>query len=243
VIYEAHLRATEENAWPLDTTIAWDAIDLGVAGSERDLHRTLHDAALIEGYLPVYAARLMQLLWNDIDATAVLSMELYEGLKHFTALTRYLDRVGYQREDVSVAALVAARERALAIEYREEDLVAHLTNFMCSELFAAYFFLRISRRTNEPVLRDLLGYMARDEFRHSASAGDVLRNRIDGNPGVAAQVLAAAERFRHYGSDVVQVPVAEENDFEAIMAVNRKIRLVCGLAPTEHLKESIPGGD
>jgi hypothetical protein len=27
------------------------------------------------------------------------------------------------------------------------------------------------------------------------------------------------------------------------MAVNRKIRLLCGVAPTEHLKESIPGGD
>jgi len=243
MIYESHLRATEENAWPLDTTIAWDAIDLGVASAERELHQSLHDAALIEGYLPVYAARLMQLLWNDIDATAVLSMELYEGLKHFTALTRYLDRVGFQREAVSAAALVAARERALAIEYREADLIAHLTNFMCSELFAAYFFLRISRRTNEPVLRDLLGYMARDEFRHSASAGDVLRKRIDASPDVVAQVLTAAERFRHYGSDVVDVPVAEENDFEAIMAVNRKIRLVCGLAPTEHLKESIPDGD
>ena len=243
MIYEAHLRATEENAWPLDTTIAWDAIDVGVASAEREIHQSLHDAALIEGYLPVYAARLMQLLWNDIDATAVLSMELYEGLKHFTALTRYLDRVGFQREEVSAAALVAARERALAIEYREGDLIAHLTNFMCSELFAAHFFLRISRRTNEPVLRDLLGYMARDEFRHSASAGDVLRKRVDANPDVAAQVLAAAERFRHYGSDVVDVPVAEENDFEAIMAVNRKIRLVCGLAPTEHLKESIPNGD
>lgn len=243
MIYEAHLRATEENAWPLDTTIAWDAIDVGVASAEREIHQSLHDAALIEGYLPVYAARLMQLLWNDIDATAVLSMELYEGLKHFTALTRYLDRVGFQREEASAAALVAARERALAIEYGEGDLIAHLTNFMCSELFAAHFFLRISRRTNEPVLRDLLGYMARDEFRHSASAGDVLRKRVDANPDVAAQVLAAAERFRHYGSDVVDVPVAEENDFEAIMAVNRKIRLVCGLAPTEHLKESIPNGD
>ena len=243
MIYEAHLRATEENAWPLDTTIAWDAIDVGVASAEREIHQSLHDAALIEGYLPVYAARLMQLLWNDIDATAVLSMELYEGLKHFTALTRYLHRVGFQREEASATALVAARERALAIDYREGDLIAHLTNFMCSELFAAHFFLRISRRTNEPVLRDLLGYMARDEFRHSASAGDVLRKRVDANPDVAAQVLAAAERFRHYGSDVVDVPVAQENDFEAIMAVNRKIRLVCGLAPTEHLKESIPNGD
>ena len=60
--------------------------------------------------------------------------------------------------------------------------------------------------------------MSRDEFRHSASAGDVLKKRIDRDPAVAAQVLAAAERFRHYGSDVVDVPVAEENDFEAIMA-------------------------
>ena len=243
MIYESHLRATEENAWPLDTTIAWDAIDLDIARAEGELHRALHDAALIEGYLPVYAARLIQLLWDDVDATAVLSMELYEGLKHFTALTRYLDRVGYQRQDASEAALVAARERALAIAYDERELIAHLTNFMCSELFAAYFFLRISRRTNEPVLRDLLGYMTRDEFRHSASAGDVLRKRIDRDPAVAAQVLAAADRFRHYGSDVVDVPVAEDNDFEAIMAVNRKIRLLCGLAPTEHLKESIPGGD
>ena len=243
MIYESHLRATEENAWPLDTSIAWDAIDLDVARSERALHQALHDAALIEGYLPVYAARLIQMLWDDVDATAVLSMELYEGLKHFTALARYLDRVGYQREEVSEATLVAARERALSATYDKAELIAHLTNFMCSELFAAYFFLRISRQTREPVLRELLGYMARDEFRHSASAGDVLKKRIDRDPAVASQVLAAAERFRHYGSDVVDVPVAEENDFEAIMAVNRKIRLLCGLAPTEHLKESIPGGD
>jgi len=243
VIYETHLRATEENAWPLDTTIAWDAIDQNVAQGERELHQSLHDAALIEGYLPVYAARLMQLLWDDVDATAVLSMELYEGLKHFTALARYLDRVGFQREEVSESRLVAAREKARAIQYDQNDLIAHLTNFMCSELFAAYFFLRIARKTNEPVLRDLLGYMSRDEFRHSASAGDVLKKRIDANPAITEQVLAAAEHFRHYGSDVVDVPVAEENDFEAIMAVNRKIRLLCGLAPTEHLKESLPGGN
>lgn len=243
MIYEAHLRATEENAWPLDTSIAWDAIDRGAAAAERELHVRLHDAALIEGYLPVYAARLMQLLWDDVDATAVLSMELFEGLKHFTALTRYLDRVGFQPEAVSAARLVEARERALARTYEEHELVAHLTNFMCSELFAAYFFLRIARQTREPVLRELLGYMARDEFRHSASAGDVLKKRIDRDPSVAGQVLAAAEAFRHYGSDVVDVPVAEENDFEAIMAMNRKVRLLCGMAPTEHLKESAAGGD
>ena len=126
MIYETHLRATEENAWPLDTAIAWDAVDVNVAHNERELHQVLHDAALIEGYLPVYAARLMQLLWDDVDATAVLSMELYEGLKHFTALTRYLDRVGFQRQEVSESTLIAARERALAIRYDVSDLVVQL---------------------------------------------------------------------------------------------------------------------
>jgi hypothetical protein len=51
--------------------------------------------------------------------------------------------------------------------------------------------------------------------------------------------LAAAENFRHYGNDVVEVPVAEENDFDSILAVNRKVRQVCGMAPTDHLKEAI----
>ena len=132
VIYESHLRATEENAWPLDTSIAWDAIDLDVARTERDLHQALHDAALIEGYLPVYAARLMQLLWDDVDATAVLSMELYEGLKHFTALTRYLDRVGYQREEVSEATLVAARARALGDRIRQGASSSRTSRTSCA---------------------------------------------------------------------------------------------------------------
>jgi hypothetical protein len=243
VIYEEHLRATEANAWPLDTSIAWDRIDRAVAASEREIHAALHDAAIVEGYLPVFAPRLMQLVWDDVDATAVLSMELYEGLRHYTALTRYLDRAGFAPAAASEQRLVAARERAAGLALAPEHVLTHLTNFMCSELFAAYFFLRLSRQTREPVLRQLLTHMARDEFRHAASAGDLIKKRIEADPRAAGEVLAAAEHFRHYGSDVVDVPVAEENDFEAIVAMNRKIRHLCGLAPTEHLKEAMSHAD
>ncbi|HSA55529.1 MAG TPA: hypothetical protein VLE53_07480 [Gemmatimonadaceae bacterium] len=236
MIYESHLAAAEAGAWTLDGSIAWDGIDLSMAGTERELHTTLHDAALIEGYLPVLAARLLPLLWDDVDATAVLSLELYEGLKHYTALKRYLDRVGFEAAGDAEAGLVVARQRALSRVYAAGDVPEHLTHFTCSELFAAYFFLRIARRTREPVLRDLLGYMSRDEFRHAAAAGDVLRQRLARAPSETERVLEAARHFRHYGSDVVEVPVAEANDFEAIMAMNRKIRWICGLAVTEHLE-------
>ena len=239
MIYEQHLAAAERSAWPLDSTIDWDGIDLEIAASEPEVLAALHDAALIEGYLPLFIPRLMRMVWDDVDATAVLSLELYEGLRHFTALKRYLDRVGYTSAAAMEAGLVEARRGALDLPYDSSDVLIHLTNFMCSELLAARFFLGLSRRTREPVLKILLSHMARDEFRHCAGASDLLRKRVEKDVTAVGSILAAAESFRHYGSDVVEVPVAEQNDFHSILAVNRKVRQVCGVAPTEHLKETM----
>jgi len=241
VIYEEHLRAAESAAWSM-ATIPWSKIDREIARAESAIHVSLRDAALIEGYLPTFAPRLMLLLWDDVDATAILSLELYEGLKHYTALRRYLEIVGYEEAKVSERSLVAARGRTGGITYNRDEIITYLTHFMCSELFAAHFFRRLADQTREPVLAELLDYMSRDELRHSAGAGALLRKRIAANPEVASEVLAAAENFRHYGSDVVDIPLAEEHDFEAIMAMNRKIRQLCGLAPSEHLKEELTNG-
>jgi len=242
VIYEEHLRAAEAGAWSVETSIEWHRIDRDIARAEPDILSALHDAALIEGYLPVFAPRLMRLLWDDIDATAILSLELYEGLKHYTALKRYLDTVGFAPSTVSESTLVAARTRAGDISYKPELIATYLTHFMCSELFAAHFFRRLGEQTQEPVLRELLTYLTRDELRHSAAGAALLKKRLEDDPSLATEVLLAAENFRHYGSDVVDVPLAEENDFEAIMAMNRKVRQLCGLAPVEHLKEELSNG-
>jgi hypothetical protein len=236
MIYEEHLRAAEVGAWSLES-IRWSEIDRATALDEREILAALHDAALIEGYLPVFAPRLMRLLWDDVDATAILSLEMYEGLRHYTALKRYLDCVGFSPTTVSEATLVDARSKTMDIAYDPTLIVTYLTHFMCSELFAAHFFRRLGEQTREPVLKELLAYMSRDELRHSAGAGALLKKRIDADPSVTSEVLTAAENFRHYGSDVVDVPLAAENDFEAIMAMNRKVRQLCGLAPTEHIKE------
>jgi len=232
-MYETHLKAAEDSAWPLDSSIAWNEIDRAIADTERDIHSALHDAALIEGYIPLYAARLIQAVWDDVDATAVLSLEMYEGLRHYTALKRYLELVGFQTPAKTRASLVDARQRAGQDPPNAITVTGTLTQFMCSELFAAYFFLRFSRRTREPVLKDLLAKMSRDEFRHSAAAHDVLAGRIERGEAMAHEVLSAAQSFRHYGNDVVTVPVAEANDFEAIMAMNRRIESLCGTRPDD----------
>jgi rubrerythrin len=239
MIFEHHLAAAERNAWPLEDGIDWGGIDIDIARSETDILDSLHDAALIEGYLPLFVPRLMRIVWDDVDATAILSVELYEGLRHFTALKRYLDRAGHTPEAAMETTLVEARRGAVDLELDPANLLAHLTNFMCSELLAARFFRMHSRRTREPVLKALLTHMARDEYRHCAGAADLLRKRIEQDPTAVGPILAAAEHFRHYGSDVVAVPVAESNDFQSVLAVNRKVRQICGTAPTEHIKEGL----
>lgn len=241
MIYEEHLRAAEAAAWSIES-IRWKAIDHRTAREEAEIHASLRDAALIEGYLPTFAPRLMLLLWDDVDATAILSLELYEGLKHYTALRRYLDIVGDQDTKSSERALVDARGRTSSIKYDRDSAVTYLTHFMCSELFAAHFFRRIAGQTREPVLAELMDYMSRDELRHSAGAGALLKKRVKADPGVVPEIISAAENFRHYGSDVVEIPLAEQNDFEAIMAMNRKIRQLCSLSPTEHMMEELSNG-
>lgn len=241
MIYEEHLRAAEASAWTIDS-IPWNAVDHRIARDEGGIHASLRDAAMIEGYLPTFAPRLMLLLWDDVDATAILSLELYEGLKHYTALRRYLEIVGDRSARSGERALVEARGRTSSIKYDRQSAPTYLTHFMCSELFAAHFFRRIGAQTREPVLRDLMDYMSRDELRHSAAAGALLKKRVKADPNVVPEIVNAAENFRHYGSDVVDIPLAEENDFEAIMAMNRKIRQLCGLSPTEHLMEEMSNG-
>lgn len=228
MIYESHLAAAERAFWRLED-IRWQEIDREAASTEIHIHKALHDAALIEGYLPVYASHLMHLLWEDVDATAVLSLELFEGLRHYTALKHYLDAVGFQASADADTGLAAARGRARDLRRGGDDIAEHLTHFMGSEFFAAHFFHRFADETREPVLSDLLRRMSADEFRHAAAGGAVLEALLVHDPSIAPRVLAAAAAFRHYGSDIVEVPVAERNDFEAIVAFNRKVNRICGL--------------
>jgi hypothetical protein len=228
MIYETHLASAEAALWPLDA-IAWNRIDRDAASRERALHQALYDAALIEGYLPLYGSRLLSLLEDDVDGTAVLSMELFEGLRHYTALKRYLDAVGFRSAEGVDAGLADARVRSRtgSTTYAADTIVEHLTHFMGSELFAAFFFQRIAEQTREPVLADLLRRMSADEQRHAAAASALLESRVRRDPTLAARVVAAAEGFRHYGNDIVEVPVAERNDLEALAAFNRRVRHIC----------------
>jgi hypothetical protein len=237
-IYDEYLTHSELQRWILETDIAWGRIDTALALAQPELLAQVRDSALIESYFPVYTTRLIRALWNDLEATAVFSIQLYESYKHFYVLNRYLGVVDYR--PIGDDELVDVRRRNLDTVVEDPD--GELSRYMVSEHFAAYFFLRLSRQAREPVLAQIAGFIAKDEFRHTQFAFDLLDARLKDVPARRDRVLAAAGAFHHVGADVVEtVPISEKNDLPAILTLNRKIKRLCGVSLADYARDGMHG--
>ena len=225
MIYADYLSTAEMQRWNLDTDIAWDHIEPGLALGQPDLLQRVRDSALIESFFPIFTCRAMERLWDDIAATAVFSVQLYESYKHFHVFNQYLHRIGFRPiEDDELRSI-----RRANLELRYEDGTGLLTRYMMSEHFAAFHFMKDATLAREPVLRHILKLVGRDELRHTQFAYDLLALRIARDPGAISAVHAAARAFRHIGLEVVtDVPVAEKHAFAAIVTMSQKIKRLTG---------------
>ena len=235
-LYERHAHAAERGAWSIERDICWQEIDAARALAQPDILTKLRDAALIESFHPVNLSRLIRFAWDDIDAGVVFSLEMYEGFKHFHALRRYLEAVGYEPR-ITDDELRAIRERADRDDLDPTDPVGPLVEFMLSEHLAAYFFRRLGEQAAEPQLRVMLGLIAADEVRHAQSASDLIAQRLARQPELATNVLRAAAEFRHYGAEAVgDLPVAMPGDDIAIRTFATRIERLCGMRIVDHFK-------
>lgn len=237
-MYNDYLTQAELQRWILEADVSWGRIDPALALAQPELLDQIRDAALIESYFPVYTTRLVRALWDDLDATAIFSIQLYESYKHFYVLDRYLGVVGYRPIDDDELREIRRRNLDVAVE----DADAELTRYMVSEHFAAYFFLRLSRQAQEPVLAGIAGHIAKDEFRHTQFAYDLLDARLKADPARRDRILDAASHFRHVGAEVVEsVPVSEKNDLPAILTLNRRMRRLCGVSLADFARGGMHG--
>lgn len=238
-LYARFASAAERGAWSIDRDIAWHAVDRARARAQPDILAALRDAALIESFHPVNLARFLRALWDDVDGCAAVGLEMYEGFKHFHALRMYLDIAGFEPA-ITDEELIDLRRDGAARDFPADEVLEHLVEFMLSEHLAAYFFRRLAERADEPVLADLLRYIAADEVRHAQSASDLIAKRLARDPALADRVLTAAARFHHYGEEAIgEVPVAMPGDPVAIRTFAERIERLCGRRLIDHLKTTL----
>jgi len=225
MLYADYLSTAEGQRWILDYDIPWDQIDRQTALTQPDLLERVRDSALIESFFPIFTPRALDVLWDDVNATAIFSIQLYESYKHYQVFNQYLECIDYR--PVTEVEIVEVRRKNFGLEY--ECGTRLLTRYMMSEHFAAYHFLKDAKHCHEPVLKHILNLVGRDEIRHTQFAYDLLADRIKRDPAHAEKVLEGAAEFQHLGLLVVdEVPVAQKNDFAAIVTINQKIKRLTG---------------
>ena len=230
--------AADRGRWSVERDVRWSSIDRARAHERPDLLAQLRTAALIESYHPVHLGWMLDDTWADIDAGAAIALELYEGFKHFHALRSYLDAVAFEPV-ITDEELVAIRAQARTVGPKG-SLVERLVEFMLSEHLASYFFRRVGEQATDPVLAELLAFIAADEVRHAQAASDLLAARIARDPGIVPAVLDAAVHFHHFGEQAVpEVPVALPGDPLAIRSFSRRIERLCGVRLIDHLKRQL----
>jgi len=236
-LYARSASAADRGVWSVERDIAWSSIDSARAYARPEILTALRDAALIESYHPVNLARLMKATWDDVDASVVFSLELYEGFKHFHALRTYLEAIRYEPA-ITDEELVDIRRDQSGVELDPDEVIDRLVEFMLSEHLAHYFFRRLGEQSEEPVLSDLLSKIAADEVRHAQSASDLIAKRISADSSLIPRVLDAALHFHHFGEQAIgTVPVAEAGDPIAIQTFARRIERLCGVRLVDHIKQ------
>jgi hypothetical protein len=225
MIFEEYFKTTEKQRWSLEEDIPWQKIDIDLARSQPDILENLNLAALIESYAPMYALKGLGVWWNSIEESAIASIQFYEEYKHYFALKRYLEPVGYTIPDQEI---IDAREKNFSAVY--EDRIAQLANYMISEHFTAHFYMHLLKTAKEPVLKTLLLHIMKDEFRHSDIFYKLLESHIKKDSSVKDIVLNEFLNFKHQSIEVVgeNLPISLKNDFHAILLLVKKIERVTG---------------
>ena len=235
-LYQRSAAAADRGSWSVERDIPWRNIDRTRAYARPEILAALRDAALIESYHPVNLSRLLKVMWDDVDAGVVFSLELYEGFKHFHALRSYLEAIEYDPA-ITDEELVEIRRAQAEVEVAPAEILERLVEFMLSEHLAHYFFRRLGEQAEDPVLADMLAMIAADEVRHAQSASDLIAARIAADATVIPRVLDAALHFHHFGEQAIgTVPVAQPGDAVAIQTFARRIERLCGVRLVDHIK-------
>jgi ribonucleotide reductase beta subunit family protein with ferritin-like domain len=237
MVFDNYFKTTEKMRWKLEDDIPWKSIDLKKARKQTEIIKILRDATLIESYAPISHMRMLQVHWDDIEVSGVLSIQLFEEYKHYHVLKKYLDAIG---EIISEEEILEKRHKNKDAPPDDSDPVVQLAKYFMSEHFTGHFYVGLVAKAKDPVLKKILKLIAGDEFRHSQLYYDLLKTKLAKDPSQASKVLEFALHFEHFGAEVVdEVPISQKNDFKAIVGFARKIEQLCGKSPQEYIREKM----
>lgn len=194
-LYARHSTAADRGRWSVTTDIRWGDIDIQRAKRQPEVLRAVRSAARELSAHSGAVARMLVAVIRDVHACAVLTLDLHDGLKHFHALRTYLDTVEFSPA-LSDEELGDARGADNEPASRFEDCTSALVACLFTQHMASAHIRHLCARTEEPVLAELLSFIAADEARHARMVSDLIALRVTADRETGVRVAREAESLR-----------------------------------------------
>ena len=127
-------------------------------------------AMLVESHHPVYEQYLLEYFRHDHEMTSFIVTWSYEEMKHYAALRTYLEALDVVDSEDLGQELARTRSGEWGEEWHQEEqrftLVQSYTYTMLQEQVTGLFYKRFAGVAQEPVLKELLLLIGKDEYRH-----------------------------------------------------------------------------
>lgn len=216
--YSRHSPAADRGQWSITSDVRWGDIDIQRAHRQPEVLRAVRSAARELSARGADVARLLSAAIRDVHASALLILELHDGLKHFHALRTYLDTVEFAPA-LTDEELAEARGVANELAPPSGDCTGALVTCLAIQHVASAHIRQLCARTDEPVLAELLSFIAADEARHARIVSDLIALYITADPDAGAHVLCRAEQLRNDAKQArgVQRWVQDEGAMQAFM--------------------------
>ncbi len=189
----------ERVSWKL-TELPWDRIQRDQLDAATVA--AVRAAMLVESHNPVFAATLLTKFRYEFDMAGFLAIWTYEEFKHFVGLKAYLEAAEAAPRAELEAELTVTRRGEWLIPDRYTGLMM-ATYAMVQELVTGIFYKNFALRVREPVLRELLLQIGKDEYRHCQFYFDYAKRVLDEDRSQLEEVDEALLEFEMPGPSFV----------------------------------------
>ncbi|MBI4497905.1 MAG: acyl-ACP desaturase [Chloroflexi bacterium] len=224
--FDRFFRTHERVMWNF-SSIPFEKIDLSLI-TEDDIN-ALRAAMLVESHNPVYTRVLLDYFRMDHEMAAFVVTWSYEEMKHYGVLRTYLEATGL----VDLVDLERELNETRAGPWGDIEsqfTVAQSFSYtMLQEELTGLFYQKFARRTKEPVLRNILTLVGKDEFRHCQwylyKAKQVLSRNRHAREEVEDLLLrfempgpSFIQEYGKHGYAMLKVAPPDANSFRQVMA-------------------------
>jgi Fatty acid desaturase len=166
-LFDEYLELCERHRWRMeDVRVQIAGVDpASLTENDRRVLDCAGEVAIVEGNAPSIVVNQLAIMLHDAEYASWSTYQVGEEAKHFHAIRHYCRHVGHSMAPAHQEAEWAARQKGFDAADFQDQYACILINLF-GETLNIHLYQVLATNADEPVLKELLLLIARDERRH-----------------------------------------------------------------------------